>query len=72
MRGMQRGVRAQGMGSYTVKGREMNCEWTYDADENLWEGSCGFQWWAFDMGFGPLDANWEYCPHCGKKIEVDK
>jgi len=45
------------------------CEWTLDnADENIWETSCG-EMFVFDTG-GPEENDFIYCPFCGKRIVV--
>ena len=57
---------------HAVRAGEMmaeQCEWTLDnADENIWETSCG-EMFVFDTG-GPEENDFIYCPFCGKRIVV--
>ena len=44
------------------------CKWVRDDYTCSWDGSCGVKW-DF-MNDGPLENKMNYCPRCGKKVEV--
>jgi len=45
------------------------CKWARDIEhDDSWEGSCGIKW-VFTY-WGPLENKVNYCPRCGKKVEV--
>lgn len=46
------------------------CEWAWQPRSNHYETGCGdgFQF----MNGGVEENNYNYCPHCGRKIEVVK
>ena len=49
--------------------RETTCLWKEDLD-GPWETACGGAWEFIDDG--PEENNCFYCPHCGKRIMVEK
>ena len=44
------------------------CKWIQDEHNGSWDGGCGVKW-DF-MNDGPLENKMNYCPRCGKKVEV--
>jgi len=44
------------------------CKWIQDEHDGSWNGSCGIKW-NF-MSNGPTENKVNYCPRCGKKVEV--
>jgi DNA-directed RNA polymerase subunit RPC12/RpoP len=49
--------------------RDATCLWKEDLD-GPWETACGGAWEFIDDG--PEENNCIYCPHCGKRIMVEK
>jgi DNA-directed RNA polymerase subunit RPC12/RpoP len=48
---------------------DATCMWRYDPD-GPWETSCGGAWEFIDDG--PEENNCLYCPHCGKRIVIER
>ena len=44
------------------------CMWTWSSIDGFWDCGCGNQW-VFTDG-APADNDCNFCPHCGKKVEV--
>ena len=44
------------------------CKWVQDEYNSSWNGSCGIKWNFTNDG--PTENKVNYCPRCGKKVEV--
>ena len=55
------------IGTMTEKPTE--CHWTYDADEESWNGTCGIKWYIPHEST-PEENDMNYCPKCGGKLVV--
>ena len=45
---------------------DATCKWRENPEDGLYEPGCGAEEWHLPPG---LDL-YEFCPHCGKRIEV--
>ena len=52
-----------------VEAEREACKWSQDEDD-VWETSCGATWAIIDNG--PAESGMDFCPHCGKPIEVSR
>ena len=49
--------------------RETECQWSYSADEDRWDGTCGINW-CIPHESTPEENDLYYCPKCGCKLVV--
>ena len=49
---------------------QTECHWTFDADDDGWDGTCGIKWYIPHEST-PEENDMNYCPKCGRKLVVE-
>jgi len=50
--------------------KDDKCRWTYDEEDDAWDGTCGIKWQLTNDGT-PRENGMNYCPSCGKELLVN-